>query len=115
MRARYPDCEGIVVRDGIGIRYERYGQGWPAILLLPTWSLVHSRHWKMQVAYLARHFTVVCFDGRGSGGSDRPADASACCMGGALVSLAGAGHFPHVRDPVRVNLLIKQFADRVQR
>jgi pimeloyl-ACP methyl ester carboxylesterase len=77
MRARYPDCEGIVVRDGIGIRYERYGQGWPAILLLPAWSLVHSRHWKMQIPYLARHFTVVCFDGRGSGGSDRPVDASA--------------------------------------
>jgi len=77
MRARYPDCEGIVVRDGIGIRYERYGQGWPAILLLPAWSLVHSRHWKMQVPYLARQFTVVCFDGRGSGGSGRPADASA--------------------------------------
>ena len=31
----------------------------------------------MQIPYLARHFTVVCFDGRGSGGSDRPADASA--------------------------------------
>src|SRR5262245_38365077 len=77
MRARYPDCEGIVVRDGIGIRYERYGQGWPAILLLPAWSLVHSRHWKMQVPYLARHFTVVCFDGRGSGGSGRPAETSA--------------------------------------
>jgi pimeloyl-ACP methyl ester carboxylesterase len=77
MRARYPDSDGIVVRDGVEIRYERYGQGWPAILLLPTWSIVHSRHWKMQVPYLARHFTVVCFDGRGSGGSGRPADASA--------------------------------------
>ena len=29
MRARYPDCDGIVVRDGVEIRYERYGQGWP--------------------------------------------------------------------------------------
>jgi pimeloyl-ACP methyl ester carboxylesterase len=77
MRARYPDCDGIVVRDGVGIRYERYGQGRPAILLLPTWSLVHSRHWKMQVAYLARHFTVVCFDGRGSGGSGRPPEPAA--------------------------------------
>jgi len=77
MRARYPDSGGLVVRDGVEIRYERYGQGWPAILLLPTWSIVHSRHWKMQVPYLARHFTVVCFDGRGSGGSGRPADASA--------------------------------------
>jgi len=77
MRARYPDCEGIVDRDGVGIRYERYGQGQPTILLLPTWSIVPSRHWKMQVAYLARHFTVVCFDGRGSGGSDRPPEAAA--------------------------------------
>ena len=77
MRARYPDCERIVVRDGVGIRYECYGQGWPAILLLPAWSLVHSRHWKMQVAYLARHFTVVCFDGRGSGGSGRPPESGA--------------------------------------
>jgi len=77
MRARYPDIDGLVVRDGVEIRYERYGQGSPAILLLPTWSLVHSRHWKMQVPYLARHFTVMCFDGRGCGGSSRPAEASA--------------------------------------
>jgi pimeloyl-ACP methyl ester carboxylesterase len=76
MRARYPDSDGVVVRDGVEIRYERYGDGWPAILLLPAWSLVHSRQWKMQVPYLARHFTVVCFDGRGSGGSSRPADPS---------------------------------------
>src|SRR5262247_860544 len=77
MRARYPDADGIVVRDGVEIRYERYGDGWPAILLLPAWSLVHSRQWKMQVPYLARHFTVVCFDGRGNGGSGRPADPGA--------------------------------------
>jgi pimeloyl-ACP methyl ester carboxylesterase len=77
MRARYPDSDRIVVRDGVEIRYERYGEGQPAILLLPTWSLVHSRHWKMQVPYLARHCTVVCFDGRGSGGSGRPAHAGA--------------------------------------
>jgi pimeloyl-ACP methyl ester carboxylesterase len=77
MRARYPDFEDIVVRDGVEIRYERYGQGRPVILLLPTWSIVPSRHWKMQVAYLARHFTVVCFDGRGSGRSGRPQEPAA--------------------------------------
>jgi len=77
MRARYPDGDGVVVRDGVEIRYERYGDGRPAILLLPTWSVVPSRHWKMQIPYLARHFTVVCFDGRGSGGSGRPADPRA--------------------------------------
>ncbi len=42
-------------------------------------------------------------------------EALADCTGGTLVTLAGAGHFPHARDPVRVNLLIKQFADRVRR
>jgi hypothetical protein len=45
MRARYPDCDGIVARDGVEIRYERYGQDSLAILLLPAWSLVHSRYW----------------------------------------------------------------------
>jgi len=77
MRACYPDSDGLIVRDGVEIRYERYGDGWPAILLLPTWSLVHSRHWKMQIAYLSRHFTVVCFDGRGSGKSGRPTSPTA--------------------------------------
>ena len=68
MRALHPNSEGTVVRDGVAIRYERYGQS----------SLAD--------------FT-----------------------GGALVTLAGAGHFPHARDPVRVNLPIKQFADGFRR
>ncbi len=38
---------------------------------------MHSRHWKLQVAYLARHFSVLTFDGRGSGRSDRPAAPAA--------------------------------------
>jgi pimeloyl-ACP methyl ester carboxylesterase len=33
---------------------------------------VHSRFWKAQIPYLARHFRVVTFDGRGNGRSDRP-------------------------------------------
>jgi pimeloyl-ACP methyl ester carboxylesterase/predicted glycosyltransferase len=45
--------------------------------LLPTWSIVHSRHWKMQIPYLARHCRVVTFDGRGNGKSDRPAEVEA--------------------------------------
>jgi hypothetical protein len=35
------------------------------------------------------------------------------CTCGALVAMCGSGHFPPAGDPVRVNLLIKQFADRV--
>ena len=71
-RARYPDEEGYVERDGVRVFYEVYGSGEPTILLLPTWALIHSRHWKMQIPYLARHCRVVTFDGRGNGRSDRP-------------------------------------------
>ena len=70
--ARLPDDEGFVERDGVRVHWERYGDGEPAILLMPTWSVLHSRHWKGQIAYLARHFRVVTFDGRGNGLSDRP-------------------------------------------
>jgi pimeloyl-ACP methyl ester carboxylesterase/predicted glycosyltransferase len=71
-RARYPDEEGYVERDGVRLFWEVYGSGDPTVLLLPTWSIIHSRHWKAQIPYLARHFRVVTFDGRGNGRSDRP-------------------------------------------
>ena len=71
-RARYPDKEGCVERDGVRLFYEVYGSGEPTVLLMPTWSIIHSRHWKMQIPYLARHCRVLTFDGRGNGRSDRP-------------------------------------------
>src|SRR4051794_24752540 len=71
-RARFADSVGHVERDGVRVRYEVYGDGPRTVLLLPTWSIVHSRFWKMQIPYLARHFRVVTFDGRGNGRSDRP-------------------------------------------
>jgi pimeloyl-ACP methyl ester carboxylesterase len=74
-RARYPDESGYVERDGARIYYEVYGSGEPTVLLLPTWSIIHSRHWKMQIPYLARHCRVVTFDGRGNGRSARPEGA----------------------------------------
>ncbi len=77
MRARYPDQEGYVEREGVKIFYEVFGEGDNTILLLPTWSIIHSRFWKAQVPYLARHFRVITFDGRGNGRSDRPEGAEA--------------------------------------
>jgi pimeloyl-ACP methyl ester carboxylesterase/predicted glycosyltransferase len=71
-RARYPDEEGYVERDGVRVFWERYGDGEETILFLPTWSIVTSRIWKAQVPYFARHCRVVTFDGRGNGKSDRP-------------------------------------------
>ena len=71
-RARYPEEQGYIERDGVRVFYEVYGAGEPTILLCPTWTLVHSRVWKMQIPYLARHHRVVVFDPRGNGGSDRP-------------------------------------------
>ncbi len=80
MRARYPDPEGTVVRDGVALGYEVFGEApradRPTILLLPTWTIIHTRFWKMQVPYLARHFHVVVYDGPGNGTSDRVTDPS---------------------------------------
>ena len=75
-RARYPDEEGCVERDGVRVFYEVYGSGDPTILFVPPWAIVHSRVWKLQVPYLARHGRVVTFDPRGNGKSDRPRDAA---------------------------------------
>ena len=76
-RAVYPDESGYVERDGVRLWYEVYGTGETTVFLMPTWSIVHSRHWKMQIPYLARHYRVVTFDGRGNGRSDRPDFAEA--------------------------------------
>jgi pimeloyl-ACP methyl ester carboxylesterase len=76
-RAIEPTDAGYVERDGVRTFYEVYGDGDPTILFLPTWSLVHSRVWRNQIAYFARHYRVVLFDGRGNGRSDRPSEPGA--------------------------------------
>jgi pimeloyl-ACP methyl ester carboxylesterase/predicted glycosyltransferase len=77
MRACQPSREGYAERDGVKIYYEVFGTGEPTVLLLPTWSIIHSRHWKMQVPYLARHCRIITFDARGNGRSDRPTESAA--------------------------------------
>jgi hypothetical protein len=39
-RARYPDEEGFIERDGVRVFWESYGEGPTTILFLPTWTLV---------------------------------------------------------------------------
>jgi pimeloyl-ACP methyl ester carboxylesterase/predicted glycosyltransferase len=79
MRPRAPDHDGFAERDGVKLAFEVFGgdPAAPTVVLMPTWSIIHSRHWKAQVPYLARHFRVVTFDGRGCGRSDRPEGAAA--------------------------------------
>ena len=72
MRAREPDYEGLVERDGVGVGYAVFGAGEPTILLLTSWAIVHARQWKAQVPYLARRFRVITVEGRGNGRAGRP-------------------------------------------
>lgn len=83
-RAADPDVVGTVRTATVGttpvrIAYAVYGDDrpGPTVVLVPTWSIVTSEFWKLQIGYLARHFRVVVFDGRGSGASSRPVGAAA--------------------------------------
>ncbi len=71
-RARLPDATGFVDRDGVRIAWERFGTGEPALVFVTTWSIVHSRVWKLQVPDFARRHRVITLDPRGNGSSDRP-------------------------------------------
>src|SRR3977135_3637091 len=77
MGAREPDRHGFVLCDGGRSYWELFGAGDRTVFFLPTWSIVQSRFWKLQVAYLARHCRVLTMDARGSGASDRPTDPEA--------------------------------------
>jgi len=74
MRARQPDIAGTVERDSVNLGYEVFGDSDQTILLLPTWTIIHSRFWKFQVPYLARYYRVITYDGPGNGRSDRSTD-----------------------------------------
>ncbi|KQT01501.1 alpha/beta hydrolase [Cellulomonas sp. Leaf395] len=77
-RAADPDVVGVAERDGVPLAYEVFHQDHrTTVVLVPTWSIVPSRFWKAQIGFLARHYRVITFDGRGSGRSGRPQGAEA--------------------------------------
>lgn len=69
-----PHAEGAVERGDLTVRYQVFGAHPRAVLLLPTWSIVHSDFWRHQVPHLAERYTVVVFDGVGNGASSRSTD-----------------------------------------
>ena len=77
MRAREPDRIGTVVRGGVRIAYEVFGDGDRTVVFVPIDTIVESRAWKAQVPWLSRRARVVTIDPRGNGRSDRPADPAA--------------------------------------
>jgi len=78
MRALEPTESGQLATRGFRIGYEVFGQtGDLCLLLLPTWQISPSRHWNMQVPYLARSFRVITYDPPGIGNGQRTDDAAA--------------------------------------
>src|ERR1700758_659793 len=69
---------GRISAHGFEIAYEVFGDcDAPAVLLLPTWQIAPSLHWKLQVPALARSFRVVTYDPPGIGGGERTTDPAA--------------------------------------
>ncbi len=76
-----PVDAGWVGLGDVRVGYETFGEGEDTVVLLPPWTIVHSRFWKAQIPYLARYFRVVSFDARGNGRSDRPIRAEDYAVG----------------------------------
>jgi pimeloyl-ACP methyl ester carboxylesterase/predicted glycosyltransferase len=76
VRALEPSHTATVESRQVAINYEVYENSGPTILLIPPSPITHSRIYKAQVPFLARHYRVVTFDGRGNGKSGRPVGAS---------------------------------------
>jgi len=78
MRALEPAETGQLTLHGFQIGYEIFGDPQaPPVLLLPTWQIAPSLHWRMQVPFLARTFRVITYDPPGIGGGQRTTDPRA--------------------------------------
>ena len=77
MRAKLPDHESFIERDGIKVHYEVYGTGPQTLMFLPGWAIGYARIWKAQLPYFSRYYRCIAFDPRGNGQSDRPAAVEA--------------------------------------
>ena len=117
VRAREPDESGYArAADGLRLYWEIHGGGSTTIVLLPPCPISHSRIWKAQVHYLARHFRVVAYDGRGNGNSGRPdPDGALAATTGSLRLPGRDGRHGHRDRGARRHLQRRRVAVRPDR
>jgi pimeloyl-ACP methyl ester carboxylesterase len=89
MRAKLPDKQGYIEREGVKIHFEIYGSGRTVMLFLPPWSIVHSRIYKAQLPYFSERYRCIAFDPRGNGNSDRPEHAAAYSLDNHIADALG--------------------------
>ena len=78
MRACEPRRSGQLKIREFDVFFEDFGDpDAPPVLLLPSWQIAPSRHWKMQIPFLARSRRVIAFDPPGIGGGERTLDSRA--------------------------------------
>jgi pimeloyl-ACP methyl ester carboxylesterase len=104
MRAKLPDSEGFVTRDGVKLAYEVYGDGADTMLFIPPWSIVHSRIYKAQLPYFSERFRCIAYDGRGNGKSDRPDDVAAYSLDSYLADALAVMDTLDARQAILVGL-----------
>jgi pimeloyl-ACP methyl ester carboxylesterase len=66
-----PTRSGAILREGATIRWDVFGDAERTVVLLPTWSIVHTDFWREQIPHLSDRYSVLTFDGLGNGASDR--------------------------------------------
>jgi pimeloyl-ACP methyl ester carboxylesterase len=101
MKARLPDHEGFVERDGVRVWYEVHGDAETTIMLMPGWGLP-LQSWKAQIPYLSRHFRVLAYDTRGTGRSDRPSGTAAYALSEHVADVLAIMDVADVRSAVMV-------------
>jgi pimeloyl-ACP methyl ester carboxylesterase/predicted glycosyltransferase len=104
MRAKLPDKEGFVTRDGVKLAYEVYGDGAETMLFIPPWSIVHARVYKAQLPYFSERFRCIAYDGRGNGRSDRPEDMLAYTLDNYVADALAVMDALDVRAAITVGL-----------
>src|SRR3954468_13061719 len=102
MHARHPDVSGSVTRDGVTVGYDVYGDGHsPTVVLLPTWAMADSEHWKAQTPVLARRYRVIVVHGRRRPPPPAAGTASSSCTAAGPDARTGPPDPSSIRSPSR--------------